>query len=301
MDSFGKSLGAFFEERMANPLISSFSVAWGLYNYKVLVILFSKNTVTETFSLINQRFPDWISVFVHGFFFPALFSAIYLFVLPYPTQRVYKWVREKQKDLDDIRDEYESHKRLTKEQSQELRRSIREQQDLIEDLQKTNRLLAEDLKELQKAEAQAQTNMRDAQAARADAERRLEDMKLFGMPFQNASPLEESRNLKDSNDKDDAVSSTIDAQRNNEMTMLGLIAARDRVLPSQIRDKIDIDRVTFDFLLQDLIDRRLVVILGKGAAGSFYGITQEGRRELLRRTQNFAESETNEERSESKE
>ncbi len=284
MDSLGKTLGTFFEERLTNPLISSFVIAWSLYNYKVFVILLSKNTVTETFLLMNQRFPDWSTVVIHGFIIPAIFAALYLFVLPLPTKWVYKWVREKQKAIDDIRDEYESHKRLTREQSIELRRSARENELAIEDLQKTNRELKEDLNRLQTELKKSSAALLSAQLVKENAETEIEKLKLILSAKPNIKAGAHEEHIDADGSTSEESPQLRDALTPVQWQLLEMIGKTDRLALNQAREAVAEDQVVVDFSLEDLVEKQYVkkdFISGRG--GAVYYITQRGRRELLKR------------------
>jgi len=43
-------------ERASSPLLGSFTIAWSLWNYKALLILFSKLAINEKFRLLNQLY-----------------------------------------------------------------------------------------------------------------------------------------------------------------------------------------------------------------------------------------------------
>ncbi len=124
--SLGKSIGDFVEERFTSPLISSFALAWAAVNYKFFVILFSRESVASSFILIGDLFPDWKTRLLNGFAIPLGIALFYLFVFPYPSQWVYKHWRRNLQKTDKIKQEYESAKRLTVEESRQLRQQINE-------------------------------------------------------------------------------------------------------------------------------------------------------------------------------
>lgn len=114
-------------ERIASPLIGSFVVAWPLWNYKFLVILFSDNDVTTTFHLIEQiAFPDAWAVISRGIAFPLLSTLAYVFLYPYPAKLVYGFVRRRQVELNELKLAIESAELLSVEQSRVLRATFRE-------------------------------------------------------------------------------------------------------------------------------------------------------------------------------
>ena len=61
-------------ERAVSPLFGSFLIAWGLWNYRFLLIFFSNLEVEDKLTLFNDLiFPDkWEYFFSSGFVYPLL-------------------------------------------------------------------------------------------------------------------------------------------------------------------------------------------------------------------------------------
>lgn len=122
LDDIFKSLQSHINERLSSPLMGSFVVSWGLWNYKFLVILFSAASVSETFRLINTLvFPDSSTLLLRGLLYPALTAAAYIFIYPYPARFVYKFSHEQQKLINDSRRRIEGETLLTLEESRKIR------------------------------------------------------------------------------------------------------------------------------------------------------------------------------------
>lgn len=164
-ESIGTTLGSFLKERLTNPLLSSFAIAWSLYNYKFYVILFSKNTVSVTSELIRQRFPDLYAIALHGIIVPACFAALYLFVSPYLTAWYYSWLRERQRKVDDARYAIESAQRLTADESRAIRALARTKDAQIDQLENEIVKLKADLREGDNKIASANEQVRTAALA----------------------------------------------------------------------------------------------------------------------------------------
>lgn len=280
MEPFGKTLGTFLEERLSNPLISSFIVAWSLYNYKIFVILFSKNTVTDTFSLIHQRFPDLSAVALHGVLLPAVFAALYLFVLPFPTKWVYKWVRERQKAIDDIRDEYESHKRLTKEQSNEIRRSMRDQEAVLEELRTKSAQLLDELKQSQRVIDDLHSKLESERRRRESLDKELDNLKLMVLAYEEQNSLlagGAQSGVKSPGNQATQTNVDVSGVRRKLLEAIGQV---DRIEKEQLRGKVAGDKLTIDYALQDLVDSQDVVEVSR-PNGTVYYISQKGRGELI--------------------
>jgi predicted DNA-binding transcriptional regulator len=109
-------------ERLSSPLLGSFTIAWSLWNYKFLVILFSAESVTRTFELVDTvAFPDVSSVLLRGLLFPLLAALAYVFLYPYPARVIYGFTHRMRKATNRLRQQIEEETLLTVEESRKLR------------------------------------------------------------------------------------------------------------------------------------------------------------------------------------
>jgi hypothetical protein len=109
-------------DRLASPLLGSFSAAWCVWNYKFLVILFSDATVSQTFRLIETvAFPDAASIVGRGVVFPLLTALFYVFVYPHPARFVYEYSLQRQREANDVRRRIEAETLLTLEETRRFR------------------------------------------------------------------------------------------------------------------------------------------------------------------------------------
>jgi len=113
-------------ERLASPLTGSFTIAWLIWNYKFIVILFSANSVTKTFDLIHKIcFPDFNAILLNGFLYPLFSTLIYVFIIPYPASWVYSFTRIRQKVLAEIRQKVDDETPLPMGEAIALRNELR--------------------------------------------------------------------------------------------------------------------------------------------------------------------------------
>ncbi|MES2049659.1 MAG: hypothetical protein V4447_14755 [Pseudomonadota bacterium] len=130
MKDIPKDIQLLITERLSSPLSASFTISWCLWNYKVLVILLSVNTVSMTFKLIEKNcFPTTASILINGIGFPLLIALVYLFVYPYPAKFVYEFTRKRQKEIHEIKQRIEDETPLTLEESRAIRAALRSQED----------------------------------------------------------------------------------------------------------------------------------------------------------------------------
>lgn len=122
LESLGKSLSNIIDERLSNPLVVSFIFAWCGWNYKFLVLLFSKTPATQTFDLIRQiSFPAWEHYLLSGFLFPLGTTLAYIYGLPFVSRYVNDHWRKNQLDDQRNRQRYEDKKLLSEEESRAFR------------------------------------------------------------------------------------------------------------------------------------------------------------------------------------
>jgi hypothetical protein len=115
-------------ERVASPLLGSFVIAWCLWNWKFLVILFSDASVSQTFVLIEKHaFPEWTAIACRGILFPIATAAAYVFLYPYPARIVYGFTLRRQREINMTRQKIADETLLTLEESRRLRAEFVEQ------------------------------------------------------------------------------------------------------------------------------------------------------------------------------
>ncbi|MBI5450656.1 MAG: hypothetical protein HY940_04795 [Gammaproteobacteria bacterium] len=158
IDDLLKSAKESISERLGNPLLGSFSVAWCLWNYKFLVILFSAASVSRTFNLIETvAFPDAWSIFTRGVGFPLVTALLYVFVYPYPARYVYAFTLKRQREINQIKRQIEEETPLTLEESKRIRAGYvqleRKNQETIDRLNEEVARLKAALDQIQKIES----------------------------------------------------------------------------------------------------------------------------------------------------
>ena len=127
LESLGKSVSTIVDERLSSPLVSSFVVAWSLYNYKFFVILLSAASVSDTFRLIHEVvFPNLLIVGRDGILLPLIFTAIYIFLMPIPSKFVYEKWKKTQKEINEIKQRVDGDSLLTLDESRAMRAKERE-------------------------------------------------------------------------------------------------------------------------------------------------------------------------------
>jgi hypothetical protein len=131
------SFKAHLYERTASPLIGSFIFYWLICNYKLIVILLTGDLkVEEKFDLIKTIYPQdtltlWPGFEIHyytllgnGLLIPLLITLIYIFLLPIPSKYIYEYWKNKQKEIQKIKQKIEDDTPLTNKQSKEIKQDM---------------------------------------------------------------------------------------------------------------------------------------------------------------------------------
>lgn len=131
MEEMIKSIRAALYDRAVSPLSGGFFVAWILWNYKILLVIFWGETVAEQFEQIRHLtiarevvisdFLINIPYFLrNGFLFPLITAVIYIYYYPLAAKPIYKHSLEKQRELREIKQKEERARILTKEESAKI-------------------------------------------------------------------------------------------------------------------------------------------------------------------------------------
>lgn len=121
------SIKAHIYDRTVSPLMGSIVVSWLAWNYKLPLLLFSKEPILEKFRIINEvLYSTNQDVYLNGCLYPLVTAGAYLFLYPFPAEYVYKFTRTKQKNMSDIKKKIEGETLLTVDESRRIHRAIDE-------------------------------------------------------------------------------------------------------------------------------------------------------------------------------
>ncbi|WP_421151934.1 hypothetical protein [Aeromonas dhakensis] len=124
------SIKAHLYDRAVSPLMGSIIVSWVVWNYKLPLLLISKEPILEKYRIISEvLYATNASIYLNGLLYPILTAATYIFIYPYPAEFVFKFTRNRQKSISNIKRQIEGEALLTVKESMELRREI----DKLED------------------------------------------------------------------------------------------------------------------------------------------------------------------------
>lgn len=140
MDDILKSIKAFLYERSVSPLFGAFSLAWAIWNFRVIIIIFSGSDFENKLIAIDNYFSiASISVYqlkvvisgslIYGLFYPAALTAFYLYAYPLLAEPAYEHHLKKQKIIRKIKQDSENERLLSKSESREIFRKLTQLQN----------------------------------------------------------------------------------------------------------------------------------------------------------------------------
>jgi hypothetical protein len=82
-------------DRLGNPLVGAFGLAWCVWNFRLLLVAFGDGEWKPKIEYIDNslmaRWSDWL---VHGYLAPLFFALIWVFAFPFLFRRVMVFHRE---------------------------------------------------------------------------------------------------------------------------------------------------------------------------------------------------------------
>jgi len=120
ISEFVRTIRAHLYERITSPLAGALIISWCLWNYSVLIVLFSSLPPSEKIDLIQASLLDYNRSAIR----PLLTAVFFVFLYPFPARFVYWFTRKQKKALRDIRQKIEDEELLTREESHNIRKEI---------------------------------------------------------------------------------------------------------------------------------------------------------------------------------
>jgi len=125
IEELWKSIRANLYVRTSSPLSGAFIVAWLIWNYKAVFVLFSSMPILDKFSFIETiHFTDWTIAAGQGFVYPLLSACAVILLYPIPARWVYQYTKIHQNKMKKIRQEIEDDAPMTLAESRELKQNL---------------------------------------------------------------------------------------------------------------------------------------------------------------------------------
>ena len=117
------------KDRISNPLLVSFAIAWSLVNYKFVIAVLSGDTLDARYQIINSTFDTTGKILCNGIGWPLFWSLLYIFVLPFITIRINEYVLKREIKQNEMRDRLRRQVPITEERRDQLQAQINEQRE----------------------------------------------------------------------------------------------------------------------------------------------------------------------------
>ena len=135
MDEIIKSIKAYLYDKATSPLFGSFILAWLVWNYRVVLAVFSDEKVESKFRIIEKVFENVdVMIFdqqinfsghlLHGFFIPAAITILYIYGYPVLAKPVYGYSLLTKNKLREEKQKKENMQLLSEKDSRELRQKL---------------------------------------------------------------------------------------------------------------------------------------------------------------------------------
>ncbi len=138
MEDIIKSIKAHLYDRIASPLSGALIISWCIWNYKVLFVLLSSESMPYKLNFIeifyaqifsfNAWNPDYpiSNALANGIFGPISTACIYIFIYPAVSIPVYRFSLWVQKKYETAKNKHQQEKLLTLDQSMEFHKKLQE-------------------------------------------------------------------------------------------------------------------------------------------------------------------------------
>lgn len=126
-----KDLRGAWSSRISNPIMGAFALSWLVVNYRALVVVLSGSSFKEKFAYIDAvLYPNELIIGLKCIGIPLVLAILYIYVLPIPTEGVYRWTLDRQRRLNKIAREVAGEQLLSVDQSREFLEQVKLAEDV---------------------------------------------------------------------------------------------------------------------------------------------------------------------------
>lgn len=198
LDEIKKSFNSVFKERVTSPLYGAFLVSWVIWNWKILylTIFISREEIKSLTKIeyILNNYVNWFNLLL----FPSISTAFLIILIPWVGNQAYfKSLKFKESRIK-AREEFESKRRLTTDQSNILKEKIIRQEEnhqkMIDSKDVEIQLLNKELKKLIDLHDSLKTNLKIYEK---DVEMRNKEMEKFIQMEIKGKKIDDSKILEE--------------------------------------------------------------------------------------------------------
>jgi len=127
MNELVKSFKANLYDKVSSPLFGAFIISWCVWNWRLILIIFSDIPVYEKLSYIDTEIYSDIKIFIcYLIAYPLVSSIAFLVFYPFPARLIFMHWRQQQQKLKEIQQKIDKETLISKEDAELLRIEIYE-------------------------------------------------------------------------------------------------------------------------------------------------------------------------------
>ena len=282
-----KSIKAHLYDRTASPLFGAFVISWLLWNHRFIMAIVFGNGLQEKYEMMDKAINGaWSQCIL----FPLITALLYIFAYPYPARWIYGFSKRQQEKLNSIKNEIESNRLLTVEESRKLiaqhtlmeneyqdtinrlnltittlKSNIESNDNLINEKEISNNELKNDITRLSKSINTLESDLKSREKKANELAARLEEMRSK-LPTSDAFIIQDNSHNKIDNPN-------IYDIENNSIKILKYLRDEGKVELDNIFESFrDLGARRCEYLLNKLVKSSYVSVNGQ----DIYTITNKG-------------------------
>lgn len=174
-------------ERATSPLLGSFVISWCLWNYKLLLVIFSSAKALDKIKHINEQlYPETWDALSFGIFYPLITTLAFIFLYPIPALKIFEHTRKQQAKLKEVQQKIEDETPLSQKEAREIRSNLRSLQ----------RLHDEEISEKEKENADRDAAIKELNLSLDAAEKRFVELNEFSRAIEEKNKNKEQEILE---------------------------------------------------------------------------------------------------------
>lgn len=259
-------------ERFANPLLRGFLFGWLVFNYRLLMVIFSGDAVERRMELINSiLYPDWFTWTWRALLAPGVFAYAYIFLLPIVSQRFFEKELKTKRTLTELKQKIANETPVTQEELDNFRAYANE---TITHLRQTIAARDEEIRGIQ-----ARLNLFEAQQ-RGRAPTTGMESEAPQIPQMNSTAEDDSRSVPTGPPqmpRDQRYALQTMAKFEDE----GHPRVHETTLVDRLKTELELGATAARYAVDTLVNQGLIESHAARAGGFILSLSHDGRRVAL--------------------
>lgn len=126
IDDIITTIKAQLYDRVTSPLLGTFTIAWSIYNWKVILVLVSNLNAIEKINYLKLNiFTSKADTAIHGLAIPLIIALGMIYAYPLVSEHVYFFTRKHQHRLKQLKQTIDDPSPISPEEAAQLRQNMR--------------------------------------------------------------------------------------------------------------------------------------------------------------------------------